>query len=157
MRSAPVPILQRPAAGALHALTDRQSQSALKTDNGGFRTRALLLLSLLLPRLAAADVDGGTPDAGSRWEDPLYAACPAAPPPERLDGGSLLLAPARVARVDCLMVTCDEDRRNRGKVIVEGAPPLSPIAWAMTALALTIGLGLGGWGGWELAKLLLQR
>jgi hypothetical protein len=116
-----------------------------------------VVIALLLLPLAAADVDGGTPDAGSRWEDPLYAVCPPAPAPERLDGGSLLLAPARVARLDCLMVTCDEDRRNRGKVITQGAPPLSPIAWAMTLLALTVGLGLGGWGGWELARFFLQR
>lgn len=89
-------------------------------------------------------------DSGTRWERPLYALCPPAPPSVQLDGGYRLLTPERVARLDCLMVTADE----RALQLEQAPPPLSATSLLFAGLALGLGLFLGGYSVWWLRDLL---
>lgn len=101
---------------------------------------------LLLPRLAAAEVDGGM-----RWDDALYAACPAADAPTQLDGG-WLLSDARVRRVDCALVSCDTQRRE----LIEAPPTFSAasmaLAWSLFGVGLMLGAGGVGYLWWRLGR-----
>lgn len=87
-------------------------------------------------------------DAGSRWERPLYERCPSAEPSVALDGGWRLVSPQRDARLACLMTTADE----RVMQLEAAPPPLGWVSLAFSGIALALGLFLGGYAGWTLAK-----
>lgn len=87
-------------------------------------------------------------DGGTRWDDPLYALCPAAPPSVVLPNGSRVLTPERVARLDCIMFTADERRRQ----LEAGAPFLSRFSLVTTAVFFVAGIVLGAWAAFEVLR-----
>lgn len=108
---------------------------------------AILLIAALPAKAAAADVDGGTPDAG--WaSDPLYAECPKGPPPSQLADGSWVLPPARAARNVCLLETCEARRQQleAGPVI----PTFSKASLLINLVVWGLGVVLGIYFGWTL-------
>lgn len=118
--------------------------------------RVAVLLALLgwpSGQAAASEAaDGGSipPPSASRWDHPLYALCPKAPPPVVLPDGSRVITPLRTARLDCIMVTAHE------RVLqLEQAPPAFGLASRLLAgIALGLGLLSGFLGGWYLRGLL---
>lgn len=102
-----------------------------------------MIALLLIAAMLAADLDGGTPDAGLGWNDPLYAECPKAPPPVQLDDGSWKLPPARAARNVCLMETCDARRRTL-EPIAAGPPMLSSGSLVADLIIWGLGFAAGG-------------
>jgi len=129
---------------------------------------ALVLVATVLPQAARGsahtferlDLDGGSADAGQLeagatdagpFGDPLYAQCPANDPgqPATQDpDGSWRLPPPRAARQACLLVTCDERRRQ----LEAAPPPLGSSSLIFAAIALGLGLALGGYVGWTVAR-----
>jgi len=134
---------------------------------GAGRAIAAVVLAALLPQAArgsahtferlseapdagALEFDGGAPDAG-RYGDALYAQCPANDPtqPATQDAdGSWRLPPQRAARQACLLVTCDERRKQ----LEVAPPPLGTTSLLFSAIALVVGLALGGYVGWTAAR-----
>lgn len=102
---------------------------------------------LLLPRLVAAEVDGGA--SGFRWDDSLYANCPSADPPTWLDGG-VRLSTARLARVECAMVSCDARRIELEQSSPVLSMPAQVYGWVLFGLGLLIGAGGVGYLWWRL-------
>ena len=104
------------------------------------------MLAMLLS--AAGGVMSAPPDAGVQSPPPvfpvesfseeLYSTCPEALPSIRLDGGWALLPPSRVARVACLMETCDDARQRSVK-----ANDVPPGWWIAAGAAVTGAIALG--------------
>lgn len=104
--------------------------------------------------------------AGLDPKDPIYAACPDAPPTEvvskenvdrllsALTAGTLtgwrLSSPARSARLACFIEACDEDRRLKAKLL---APPEGPGWWSFIAGMFAAGVLVGGFVGWGVQQL----
>lgn len=87
--------------------------------------------------------DGGVvQDAPAPFSSTLYATCPEAPPVIMLDGGFVLLPPARAARNACLLATCESDRLAKEKTLE--APPAWWVVASSTATALAGGAFLLG-------------
>ena len=100
-----------------------------------------MLARLVVMTVLAADGGVSASDAGVRTDggtqtfiSELYGSCPDAPPSMPLDGGWVLLPPARAQRLACLMETCDVARQGEKKIAEE-----PPYWWA-------IGMGLFGAG-----------
>jgi hypothetical protein len=117
-----------------------------------------LTVAIAIPRVAAGQpssdagwvADGGAPNSGP-FADPIYAQCPPSDPAQpatQRDDGAWVLPPLRAARQVCLLTTCDERRKQ----LEGGAPVLSTAAIVVSAIALAIGLGLGGYLGWAVAR-----
>lgn len=88
------------------------------------------------------------PDAG-RFSEPLYAQCEEAPPAEAVDGG-WLFSTQRASRVSCLLVSCDERRLQLEP------QPVPPTSLVLSLVSLAVGLALGAWGGFEVARWILR-
>jgi len=162
----PEPDADEAALAHTRALPASQSQAS---KSARWRTIGRSLgLALLLPRLALGEppgdagladggageslgaIDGGTPDAG-RFGDPLYAQCPANDPtqPATLqDDGSWRLPAARAARQVCLLVTCDERRKQ----LEAAPPPLGATSLLFAGIVMALGLVLGAYAGWSVAR-----
>lgn len=110
---------------------------------------------LALALIAALGTDGGiAPDAGftpglfapvPTYSEALYASCPEAEPSIPVDGGWRLLPPSRVARVACLMETCDVDRQLKEEQLAGQAPPWW---WWAAGVAFVAGIAGGVIGGY---------
>lgn len=104
--------------------------------------RALTLVLLFGTRVFA--VDAGTSSGLVLYSDPLYAQCREAEPSQPLDGGWVLLPPARAERVACLMTTCEVDRQ--AKVSASDAAP--PPSWLVVAVTTGVLAAIAGfWAG----------
>lgn len=101
------------------------------------------LLSLLLAAYTASP-DAGVDAGGPKFTVAVYDSCPAAPPVEVLDGGWVLMPPARSARLACIVATC-EARQAQLRERTENAPPPPPwLAWvAGLLIAGTAGYTVG--------------
>lgn len=104
----------------------------------------VLPLLLLLAWPARANDGGTSADAGVRFDAPLYAMCPEAPPLVELDGGWKLLPPSRAERLACLLATCEADRRAKQDALEDSPPPwwwLGASAVVVTVAAAAFALG----------------
>jgi len=100
---------------------------------------------VLVALVVAAAPDGGTLPV-------IYGGCPEASDAGaavELDGGTWLLPPPRGPRLACRLAACES-------ALVARDTPLPAFSGAAVALAVAMGLvGLlvGAWGGWQLARL----
>jgi hypothetical protein len=99
-------------------------------------------VNALLVTFALGAMDAGVQeqDAGPVTLDaPVYARCREAPPLEPSDGG-YFLPEARAQRLTCLLSTCELDRREKSKLLME-LPPAP--TWWLWVLSVTSAIALG--------------
>jgi hypothetical protein len=93
---------------------------------------------------------GALPDGGP-FSDALYSECPPNDPlklARQLVDGSWVLPPSRAARQVCLLVTCEERRKQ----LEAAPPPLGSTSLIFAAIAFGVGLFIGGYVGWSLGR-----
>jgi len=103
-------------------------------------------LVLIIAGLGATD--GGVSDAGVRFDAALYGSCSEAPPLEPADGG-FFMPELRARRLNCLMTTCEVDRREKEHLLVDMPPPPAWWLWASgVTAALVLGAIIGRYWPW---------